>query len=511
MSTPSGSKPPGYDLACPKHHPRTYRECRCPFPPVPRKPTQKDTCRWCCTLPYDACGNREHWRLIKEEYEAADLQWRRTYDEPATGGETRAAGPEPPLDPNSPEAIALHLAETARKIEEARQHPERGLTDEEQALFRERFGPRLLPRPSQVPPALINLKRWVCWKKVSDEEKSRRTGKPEFRKPPFSPTTGGAIGATQKYVDHFVDFETAREAVKRFKLDGLGFVFLEGDDFVGIDFDDCVTTQRIKGHDAYVTHPEIENWLKWFATTYQEYSPSGTGIHIICRGKIAKALIATALPNGGGATWEAYNQGRYFTFTGRRIGITLEVSDCQVSIDKLAGSTIPASETGPKKPHAMSVGQAHQLYQDKLEGLRDAKEGEGNALLNKAAFFAGQAFAAGALKQTEEQAKTELLNIVTVEWKNPHDEHGARQTIQSGWGTGVREPLAIITACTDLGNAEYRPTATRWAGTCGTGTAGKPTASGGSKGWRMRRCGPSTTRRPRRKTTTTASGSPPGR
>ena len=350
---------------------------------------------------------------------------------------------------DSPAAIEEHLAKTARLPEEARQHPERGLTDEEQKLFRQRFGPRGLPGPSQVPPALINLKRWCGWKKVWDEDLKK------WRKPPYSPVTGEAIGPSEKWSSHYVDFETARAGVKKHKLDGVGFLFTESDDYLGIDFDDCVTTEAIEDHSVSVIQEEVKNWLRWFSPSYQEYSPSGTGIHVLCRGKIAKAVKAT-LPNAGGATTEIYQQGRYFTFTGRRIGVTLEVNDCQHGIEKLVthltGKTPTASAPVTEKPHAMTIAMARHLHQENLKSFRAMKlpTDPQNDALNSCAFFAARAFAAGALKETAEQLQDELRQIAVDSKYCP----GIEETLRSGWQNGITKPLAITTACTDLGNAE---------------------------------------------------------
>jgi len=67
-------------------------------------------------------------------------------------------------------------------------------------------------------------------------------------------------------------------------------------------------------------------------------------------------------------------------------------------------------------------GTALRRHAANLKLLREAREGEGNALLNTTAFFAGRAFAAGVFEETEEKLKQELLDIVTKEWKSPHDE-----------------------------------------------------------------------------------------
>lgn len=291
--------------------------------------------------------------------------------------------------------------------------------------------PPSLPTVSQVPEELRLLKRWVGWRATYDESKGK------WRKPPHSPVTGEGIGATEKYLVDFLTFEEALTGVEKFKLDGVGFVFVDGDGYVGIDFDDCITEGSI--------HPEVITWLRWFPS-YQEISPSGTGVHAIVKGKVAKALTATPLPKGGESKVEIYNRGRYFTFTGQHVGSSpFVMGDSQTGIEKLLVALgTAATAVSEKEPErAMSRLTARQIQKTNLEGLRNAQQGEGNAQLNSASFFAARAFTAGVLEQTETELKAELLNIVTKEWSSPHPEHGARETIESGWTSGLASPLVV--------------------------------------------------------------------
>jgi hypothetical protein len=223
--------------------------------------------------------------------------------------------------------------------------------------------------------------------------------------------------------------------VEEHQLDGVGFVFLEADGYVGVDFDDCRQNELV--------HSEVLSWLKWLPT-YQEVSPSGTGVHVIGRGSILRALTATAIPNAGNAQVELYNKGRYFTFTGQHLNDVLQVTNVQIGIDKLLrtlGSTSEVAETEPPKP--LSRLAVKKIHDDNLYALRHARQGEGNATLNSVAFFAARGFAAGVLDGSEESLKKTLFDIVTREWRQPHDEHGARQTIESGWRSGLDQPLII--------------------------------------------------------------------
>lgn len=166
----------------------------------------------------------------------------------------------------------------------------------------ERPVPPSLPTAAQVPPELLSLRRWCGWRAIWDESKEK------WRKPPCSPVTGERVGPVSKNAEHFLPFEEALAGAKRHQLDGVGFVFLREDGFLGIDFDDCRTKEG-------VIHPEVLTWLRWLPT-YKEISPSGTGVHVIGRGKLARALNATPLSKDSGVSVELYAWDRYFTFTG---------------------------------------------------------------------------------------------------------------------------------------------------------------------------------------------------
>ncbi len=112
---------------------------------------------------------------------------------------------------------------------------------------------------------------------------------------------GGVGKASSTDSETWVSFEEAVRALKTGRFDGLGFVFSSGDPFAGIDLDSC-------------RDPETGQLEEWAAEIvrgldgYAEASPSGTGVHIIIRGKA---------PNKKRGKFEAYSSERYFTMTGR--------------------------------------------------------------------------------------------------------------------------------------------------------------------------------------------------
>ena len=108
------------------------------------------------------------------------------------------------------------------------------------------------------------------------------------------------------------DYETAFRAKRERDL-MLGFVL--GSGFVGVDLDHCV--------DAGVIAPWALNVID-VIDSYAEFSVSGTGVHILCRGSLPAGERRTGKegkhrPVPAGSELEAYDAGRYFVVTGNTI------------------------------------------------------------------------------------------------------------------------------------------------------------------------------------------------
>jgi hypothetical protein len=289
----------------------------------------------------------------------------------------------------------------------------------------------IFPTPDLVPEELRGLKRWVGFRYKWNGHK--------WKKPPHSPLDGHAIGATPEHRDHFLTYDEALAGAIRNRLDGVGFVLEDGD--AGVDFDNCV-----KGG---VIDPDVVAWLKNWFPSYAEFSVSGTGIHVLGKAKLAATLAGTPIREDENSPMvEAYDHGRFFTFSGKRLpNHPLKSADCQAGFDKLLQNFgVKKSKVEGKKSSGRPLSRSliRKLHFDNLAALRTALEGQGNATLNTTAFFAAKAYQAGALDMTEEQIKDEMFKIVTQEWRHPHDEHGARSTIDSGWTGGLEsEPLNV--------------------------------------------------------------------
>ncbi len=144
-----------------------------------------------------------------------------------------------------------------------------------------------------IPEELRRRRQWVVWRL------EERDGKPT--KIPY--IAGGVGRASSTDLMTWRTFEEAVQTLKTGRYDGVGFVFSSGDPFAGVDLDGC-------------RHPEtgeLEEWATEIVEAfggYAEASPSGTGVHIIVRGKA---------PNKKRGRVEVYSSERFFTMTGRAL------------------------------------------------------------------------------------------------------------------------------------------------------------------------------------------------
>ena len=118
-------------------------------------------------------------------------------------------------------------------------------------------------------------------------------------------TSGRSASSTNPAT--WTDFISAEQAYNTHKFDGVGFVFCEDDNLVGVDLDDCYDAQQGRFINAAMQHiaDQIDG--------YMEISPSGTGVKIFTR---SNPFAAHADHSIG---FEAYSKGRFFTVTGHHL------------------------------------------------------------------------------------------------------------------------------------------------------------------------------------------------
>lgn len=144
------------------------------------------------------------------------------------------------------------------------------------------------------PNELIELDRWCVW------QYEERDGK--FTKLPVNPLTGELARSNDEST--WSSYEHALYAFKKGRGDGLGFFFKEP--YVGIDLDnveDDIFRYQNGDYENNIVHEFYETFK-----SYGEISPSGTGVHIIAKGRIPGDRRRKG-------NVEMYSEGRFFTMT----------------------------------------------------------------------------------------------------------------------------------------------------------------------------------------------------
>ena len=224
-----------------------------------------------------------------------------------------------------------------------------------------------------IPAELKALDNWVCWQSQDKIPKSPINGKNAQSN---NPKTWGT-------------FAQAVKACETFGFDGLGFMFDEKSGYFGVDLDHCI--DNVDFCDEFVETLQ----------SYAEVSKSGSGIHIICKGK---------LPDGarrkGGV--EMYSKGRYFICTGKIYNSAYKsVKDCTETIkvlhNKYLPSAVPKAEIRREvivdlddqevidKARACKTGALFSmLYAGNWEGVYPSQSEADMALCNQLAFWTGR-------------------------------------------------------------------------------------------------------------------------
>ncbi|HZX21284.1 MAG TPA: phage/plasmid primase, P4 family, partial [Clostridia bacterium] len=229
-----------------------------------------------------------------------------------------------------------------------------------------------------IPQELKKLNQWVCWK---TEE---RNGK--ISKVPMNPKTGGYAMSNNPAT--WTDYNTALKVSENFS--GIGFMF--GNGIFGIDIDDVdEDIKKYKNDDEDNIVSEFIHSLG----SYAEYSPSGNGIHIICKG---------TLPPGGRrkANIEMYSEGRFFTMTGNIASEYTNIVDCTEPIKYLHAKYIETPAVQNSIPSQLDLdeqkiielaikskqGQAFStLYNGFWDGLYPSQSEADLAFANMLAFW----------------------------------------------------------------------------------------------------------------------------
>ena len=199
---------------------------------------------------------------------------------------------------------------------------------------------------NQIPEELQAARQWVCFMLLDNPKK----GKPD--KVPVNPNSLWGARANDPET-----WGTCREAAAQIgktgrckrpnpanpkekitatgNIAGVGFMF-NGAGVMGVDFDHCIDDQTGE------IDPWAASWVERFGS-YTEISPSGTGLHILCKGNLPGKAVK--LPQA-----EMYDRERYFTVTGRIFGDYKAILPAQEAVNALYAELTAKKEKAPPAP-----------------------------------------------------------------------------------------------------------------------------------------------------------------
>lgn len=195
-----------------------------------------------------------------------------------------------------------------------------------------------------IPSELKTVRQWVCWAGSDKIPKNAHTGGNARTNDPGT----------------WAWFDEAVAACEKYSFDGIGFML--GNGYFGIDLDKCI--DKTDFCDEFVETLQ----------SYAEVSKSGTGLHIICKGKLPAGLKRKE-------NVEMYSEGRYFICTGEIYNPAYkDIVDCTESVKVLHSKYLP-----PITPHMETKTFTRVVMEDQevIDKARSCKTGGLFSLLNQ--------------------------------------------------------------------------------------------------------------------------------
>ena len=191
---------------------------------------------------------------------------------------------------------------------------------------------------SGFPPALLAKPNWVCWRY------HERDGK--LTKRPYHPD-----GRCAKSNDAST-WATLEACSAASGFDGVGFMF-DGTCF-GVDLDHVIDPAT-----GEVDQMALD--IVGRLNSYTEFSPSGTGLHVLCLGKLPTEKGRRSGPV------EVYGAGRYFTVTGEPFGAVRPIRDASAEVSGIIRDYIDkAAPSVDVQPTAGSSSTGVQLTAEQV-------------------------------------------------------------------------------------------------------------------------------------------------
>lgn len=229
-----------------------------------------------------------------------------------------------------------------------------------------------------IPAELKEIRQWICWR-------SEDIGAAKPTKIPYQ-----VNGYKASVIDprHWCSFNDAVNAYKAGGYSGIGFVFTKNDPFCFIDFDHTEDNSIL----------ERQRNAFQLLNSYSELSPSGQGLHIICKATVPGGRKRSSI--------EIYSDGRYATFTGNvyhNVVIAARQNEVMSLWEQLGG-------TAPQQ--FIFKGEVEEKQSDE-EIIRIASEAENGEKFER--LYKGDW---GGLYPSQSEADISLINIIAFYTKN---------------------------------------------------------------------------------------------
>lgn len=214
-----------------------------------------------------------------------------------------------------------------------------------------------------IPEEIRALDQWVVWRRRHRDDKSTKV--------PYQSLAPTRLAETNDHEtwSSFADAVIATCDVKN-GLDGVGFVFTADDPYCGLDLDRCLDD---KGRPLPWAQAILDR-----LPGYAEVSPSGLGLKLFLNAEVpGKRHKLSKLGDGTGAL-ECYDQGRYFTATGRVLGHDhARIVPAQAELNALYAEWFPAPippEDEPRRtPQIPAMLDDRQLFDKASQARNGAK------------------------------------------------------------------------------------------------------------------------------------------
>lgn len=181
-----------------------------------------------------------------------------------------------------------------------------------------------------IPDELKELAQWIVWGVDRENPKSPYTPSSSV----LTPSNGRHAKADDAAT--WGSFDAAKTAAARLGRGGIGFEFgVSPCGYVGIDIDGCIQ------EDGTLTRMAAE--IVSLMNSYTEVSPSGRGLHILCKSEVSLSEIGKRNRNAE-LGLEIYDSRRYFTVTGRLFGDEKPLAERTKELREVYSRYMPKSE-----------------------------------------------------------------------------------------------------------------------------------------------------------------------